>query len=467
MRIELRAEGKLLATRELGGPLLLPPPGIVLAAKSPGVQVLEPLSGPEAPDLLVGSLPLVWWDSGSGSVAVEFLDVPAPPPFDEADVESMWEALLASSLPLTPSVPLQGRGRGGAAAAGQDLRAEVLPPALSGCRRLLRRWPANERREIVWRPTDMRGGREDLRVTERIAARRGGMVTAQGVIPDRIARRQRGSVPWTSARLAGACRTLSRSVREGGLEGSAGILAGPLEMVAERALPLRRAPDPPLSSWPAEARATFRAVVEACVGLAVAGRGDAFVPLSDVWRMYESWIGLRALAALEGSYGPGNFIAGTAAWTCEWNLDGTTIRLHSQREIGAAPNALISGHSDSIISVSSNLRPDVLISVWNEVGDQALICIEAKRRVEPTSMRAADVAAAASKYLWGIRSASDPTSFPVDTAVVVSSAGLAAVHDIELSRIVGLSSLPSHGAEAFDDFVSSETARLVVELQAA
>lgn len=467
MRVELRAAGKPLAARELGGPLLLPPAGTVLAARHPGVQVLEPLGGAAAPDLLVGELPLVWWDPAARSVTVEFLDVPAPPPFGAADVEEMWGALLASPLPLTPSVMLQGHGRGAATAAGQPLASAALPRALAGCRRLLRRWPANEKREIVWRPADMSGGREDLRVTERVAARRGGVVTAQGVIPDRIARRQRGAVPWTSGRLAGACGSLARYLRGAGLEGSEGVLVGPLEMVAERAVPSGKAADPPISSWPAQATATFRAVIEACVGLAVAGRGEAFVPLSDVWRMYESWIALRALTALEGRYGAGELVAGAAAWTCEWDLGGTVVRLHSQREIGAAPDASISAHPDGVVSVSSNLRPDATVSVWNQAGGQALICIDAKRRIEQTSMDAADVASAASKYLWGIRSASDPTVFPVDKVLIVSSAPLAAVHDSEHSQIAGLFSLPSQGVDAYDDFVSGETARLVSAVDAA
>jgi hypothetical protein len=467
MRIELRAAGKPIAACELGGPLLLPPPGTVLAARLPEAQVLEPMRANAGPDLLVGSLPLVWWDSASRSIAVEFLDVPAPPPFGEDDIESMWEALLASPLSLTRSVMLQGRGRGAGAAAGEPLASEVLPRALARCRRLLHRWPTSERREIVWRPSDMRGGREDLRATERAAARRGGSVTAHGVIPDRIARRQRGSVPWTSIRLARACLALARYLRAAGLEGSDRMLAGPLELVTERAMPSRMAPDPPLSSWPAQARTTFHAVIEALVGVAVAGRGEALVPLSDVWRMYESWIALRALVALEGRYGPGQLLAGGGAWTCEWDLEGTVVRLHSQREIGATPDASIPAHPDDIVSVSSNLRPDVMISVSNKAGDQVLICIDAKRRIEQTSMDAGDVAAAASKYLWGIRSASDPKLLPVDIALIVSSAGLAEVHDIEHSRIVGLFSLPSRGVDAFDDFVRDETARLVTEVDSA
>lgn len=466
MRIELRVAGNLVAERALGGPLLLPPPGTVPSAKRPGVQVLEPLRSGEAPDLLVGSLPLVWWDPLSRSIGVEFLDVPAPRPFDEVDVQLMWEALLASPLPLTPSVMLQGRGRGGATAAGQALADEHLPRALASCRRLLNHWPTDERREIVWRPADMRGGREDLRVTERIAGRRGGVVTAHGVIPDRIARRQRASTPWTSGRLAVACLALARYLRESAFEGAEDLLLSPIEMVAEQAQPSRRSPDPPFSAWPSQARVTFQAVVQACVALAVDGRGKAFVPLSDLWRIYESWIALSALTALEERYGPGRVVVDGGAWTCEWNLDGTIIRLHAQREIGAAPDSSISAHPDGIISVSSDLRPDAMISIWKQAGEQALLCIDAKRRIERTSMDAAEIATAASKYLWGIRSARNPELLPVDRALIVSSAGLAEVHDTEHSRIVGLFTLPSHGLGAFDEFVRAETARLVAEVDA-
>jgi hypothetical protein len=412
-------------------------------------------------------VPLVSWDTGARVVTVEFLEVPPPPPFSHNDIQGMWKALLDFRLPLAGSIAMQGRSTGAKAAAGHPITSETLPRAISGCQRLIRRWPTNESRESIWRPTDMRGGREDLQATDRLGARRGGVTVGSRVIPDRVARRQRSSIPWTSTRLSGACRALAVYLREVGLDGSEQVLVGPLELVAALAAPARPVPDPPLSSWPAQARSTFRAVIEALVGLAVAGRGSSSVPLSDVWKIYESWIALRSLSVLEECLGPAKPVGVGTVWSSEWDVDGVTVRLHCQREIGASSGGNVAGHPDGIISVSSNLRPDVLISVIGSTGDKALFCIDAKRRITATQMDAGDVATAASKYLWGIRDASDPDLLPVVTTLIVSSAGLASVHDVERSRIFGLFALPSQGAEGFDVFVREEVERLVAEVSTA
>jgi hypothetical protein len=467
MRVELRAAGKTLAHQDVNGPLLLPPPGTILSGRQVGLEILEPVRGPAVgPDLLVGSVPLVSWNAITHSISVEFLEVPAPPPFEEDDVGSMWKAILDFPLPLASSMTVQGRGSGSATAAGQPLTSEALPGAISGCRRLLRGWPTSETRETIWRPADMRGGREDLRATDRLGARRGGAVVGSRVIPDRVARRQRGSVPWASTRLSGACRALAKYLRESGLDGSEQVLIRPLELVSERATPARRTPDPPLSSWPSQSRKTFQAVTEALVGLAVSGRGASLVPLSDVWRIYENWVALRSRSALENRFGQAEPIGDGTAWSCQWDLEGVVVRLHSQREIGSPSDGNVAGHPDRIISVSSNLRPDVLISITGATGDQALFCIDAKRRLTATEMDAGEVATAASKYLWGIRMKDDPDLLPVATALIVSSAGLAAVHDVERSRIFGLFALPSQGAEGFDLFVEEEVERLLAEVTA-
>jgi hypothetical protein len=467
MRIELRAAGRTLAGQEVAGSLLLPPPGTLLAERQPGLEILEPIRPPAGgPDLLVGWVPLVSWNPVERSVTVKFLEVPPPPPFGDGDIESMWEAVLDFPLPMASSLTIQGRGLGAARPASQPIAGEALPRAISGCRRMLRAWPTNETREMIWRPADMRGGREDLRATDRLGVRRGGISLSTRVIPDRVARWQRGTADWTSARLSGACRALADYLRETGFEGSGQALVRPLELVSERVAPSRRVSDPPLSSWPPQARSTFRAVLEAMVGLAVSGHGESLVPLSDVWRIYENWISLRSRSVLEELFGMAEPIGDGTAWSCEWDLDGIRVRLHSQREIGGPSNGNAL-HPDRIISVSSNLRPDVLISITTEAGSQAVFCIDAKRRLSTTEMDAGEVATAASKYLWGIRMKDDPDLLPVATTLIVSSAGLAAVHDVERSRIFSLFALPSLGVEGFDKFVSAEVQRLLAEVAAS
>lgn len=461
MLLELRAHGALLASRELAGPLLVVPPGTTAVRRTPRRTVIEPTwTRSDLPDLLVGSVPLVWFEPRGRTVELSFLEVPPPPPFASKDVEEMWRRLLSSDLPLLRSAHVQGLS-GGAAEAGSDpLSIHQLPAAIAACRRMLQRWPGDERREVVWRPADMRGGREDLRLTEARAGRRGGVVLDDLPLPDRIARRQRGSLAWQSRRLAAACLALTEKLVEVAPDDRSPLLTEPFEAVAARAL--TNQPDVPTSSWPLAARSAYKAVLGAYVGLAVAADGAAHVPLADLWRIYEAWVALQILAALEGAFGPPATVSVGPPWTGEWVVSGCFLRLHLQREIGSSGDPASTGHPDGIRSVSSDLRPDALVAVWLPGGGQTVICFDAKRRTAGTKMDPAEVASAASKYLWGIRTAADPGEFPVSSTVVVSSAPVAEMHDAAASRISAHFLLPSIGGESFASLVQS-TVRSAVE----
>src|SRR5213076_1762856 len=130
----LRVNHATVAVTELDGPLLVQPEGMRLT-KGDGGGVLE--LAEERPDLLVGEMPLVWWDRKKRSLEVSFLEVSPPPPFSTDDITVMWSQIVESSLAALPARPGQGRALGRARPAGSWLRPEAVPRALLACRRIL------------------------------------------------------------------------------------------------------------------------------------------------------------------------------------------------------------------------------------------------------------------------------------------------------------------------------------------
>ena len=463
MRLSLRAKGVTLAERDLDGPLLMPPVGTAVATRSALATVLDVIDdGGDTPDLLVGALPLVWWKRSSRSVEVAFLEVPAPPPFIYGDVAAMWERLLASSMPAVESVSLQARAPGRGRMDGNRLRPEAIPPAYAACRRMLGNWPEVETVATIWRPADMRGGREDLVETDRRAGSKPGIVTPRGMsIPDRVARRQRSSATWNSGRLAAACRSLVDAMNNPPPSWeSPVVLARPIALVGERAAGQRSAVDPPVSSWPPIAQAALAAVLDARIALALAGEGSDHVPLSHIWRLYENWLVTAVVDALVPLLGPGREITEGSGWGWQWSDGPVLVRVHAQATIGAEPDTDLCGHPDGLVSVLSDLRPDVLVSVCERDGGQAILCVDAKRRIAATKMDASEVAGAASKYVWGIRSGTDPDT-PIASTIIASSAPIPDMHDLHEARISTCFLLPSTGGEEFAALVTGRVAALI------
>ena len=415
--------------------------------------VLEPLPGEheETPDWLVGTVPLVEWDPKSGELGIVELEVPPPPPFAANDAQTMWQEVVAKPVRPLSSIQLQGRTKGGASIAQPGLHAEAVPAALGTLVGLERRWPELETTELIWRPPDVRGGQEDVRSTDRLGAARGGMRTANGTrIPDLTARRRGASLPWGSRRLASACLVLEQALAERSekLAGSPPLARHSVLSVARRSYAAAPGVDSPPSSWPARGRGAYKAVLRALVALAAEGGGSESVPLCELWRLYESWTVVVALDALTAQYGAPKEL-GEIDWAWEWQIGEARMRMHSQRAIGATVNREITGHPDGVVSVSSPLIPDLLLSLWREGGKQALICADAKQRWSGSEMQAGDIAEAASKYLWGLRLANDPTTTATTKAIIISSAPVAKMFDEPQSHIGGVHLLPGRGLADF------------------
>ena len=329
-------------------------------------------------------------------------------------------------------------------------------------------WPERDVTEIVWRAPEIRGGREDLRETDRSGARLAGIRRpGRSPIPDRIARRRGATAPWSSRRLATACVAFSRALR-GAVDVEIG--ARPLalvEQVSRRAAAQTHGPDGSISSWPHEAQAAYRAVLRVLVALAVAGVGNDRVPLCHVWRLYEAWVGVKTHEVLVERFGLGDPLE-APWWAREWaTATGACVRLHSQATVSRNADPLIACGGPGFVSVSSDLRPDGLIGLRSTHGSQALVCVDAKQRTSPTSMDRAGVAEAASKYLWGIRRADDMDRFGTVTTLVVSSAPVPNMYDPDRSRTDASFLLPSGGFATFREKLLGAVRRAFHALDAA
>lgn len=461
MRVSLRARGETVAEEELGGPLLIRPGGMRVVNGSGSGLVLElEGSGKEVPDMLVGEVPLVWWDPAERSVAVSFVKVRPPDPFVEEDIAEMWGRLVSTSLRGLTLPPGQGRAPGPRPTRGDWLRPEAVPHARSACRYLLAHWPEREKVTTIWSPADMRGAPEDLVETERRGGSRPGLEVGSFLIPDKVAKRHRSTAPWASAQLAAACRSLVKAV-EARLSSSAeaGALVRPIREVAERA-GVSRAVDPSRSSWPPIAREVFAAVLGAHVSLEMSTDPTGLVPLSNVWRLYESWLAITAADALKPVLGDGAELQDETGWGWEWIQGSVRVRVRAQAVIGAEADPDLAGHPDGLLSVLSNLKPDVLVTVCDPAGAQGVLCVEGKRRTAKTEMEASEVAAAGAKYAWGIRSGVDPTT-PIASVIVASSAALSGMHDEEEGRVSTCFLLPSQGQKEFEALLTHRVKGLI------
>lgn len=400
------------------------------------------------PDRLVGTVPLVQW-TPKGRPAVVELAVTPPPPFASSSVEAMWQKVSGQPVQELNSIRLQGRIRGSASLAGSGFDPDAVPAAVSALAALKRGWPELETTELIQRPPDVRGGREDVRATDRMGGRRPGRRTERGVaIPDLTARRRGSSYPWGSRRLSAACLAME------------GALASRSEDLTESAREARRLAisvarhsrvsalgvDSPPSSWPSLGRSAFQAVIRALVALSVEGAGTTSVPLCELWRLYEAWTVVTALETLSVMYGPPTKVD-DLDFTWEWTVRDFRVRLHSQATIGEAADPGTAAQSAGVVSVSSTLRPDFLLSVQRDGGGQAVICGDAKQRTAGTAMDPRDIAEAASKYAWGLRSMHDPTAVATAKTLIVSSAAVVAMFDGTSSRIGAVQLLPESTSE--------------------
>jgi len=395
-----------------GTPLVVPP-GLEVAERSMHRIVYVParVSPLGSADVLAGSVPLLYF--GSNGLQVSYLDIPPPLPLTLTDLMTMWDLVVDLGLPIPSSVLAQGRLLPGKAASGLMLMPELLDRAHAAARQLVASWPTKEDQGRIWRALELPGGREDLPGTDRHAGRFPVQVDDWGLrFPIKSLRRVRRDRRWTSQALHQTAARLVRLVDELLKEAeprARDTMLQPLHQVAELARPPVTRLDPPFSAWPLSARSCLRAFTMALrlIESTRSSEGAARAPLSHLWRLYEAWTAALCFAVLDRNStftrenGPEKTEG--AEWLTTWrHATGTRVVLIAQADIGREPRDFGGILPEGLFSVTSTLRPDIIMCIVKPGNELSIIALDAKRR-SASSMDPRDAAEAASKYVWGIR----------------------------------------------------------------
>jgi hypothetical protein len=467
---QVRFEGVSEAVVDVPGRLLplIPPPGIEVR-RSAGARDEVVLRRSDPFSAFVGrfSIPYV---TENGSIDVTFLNVPPAEPWRWSDIQSMWSDLLSSGQAPSAS-RAGGHSEVGIARVRHDRDAlDWLP--LNACnaisRRLLARWPQVSGSKVALAPLESARGNELVERTEEWLGTRISLLTVehgeQRVVPEMTARRVADSGPWKSQALALVSGLVVRSARARGADPTrAGELPThllrPLEAVSQLARSSRGEVDLPISSWPPSFVLLYRYCIEALVMLQSHEPGNDWVPLADLWRIYEAWVALRVFNILESRYGVADIADGDGhRISASWQVGSCLLRMFHPHTFGGTPDDTF---GVELRSVTSELEPDIVLST--SVGDVVRLAIlDPKNRL---SIDRGTLAVEASKYLWGIRN--DANELPVRCVVLVAPRGGAASIDPHLSGMSVAWAMPEqpagpHQAE-FGTSLSEALSRLLTE----
>lgn len=418
-------------------------------------NVESPSPGP--PDVLVGRIPVAGFPPHA-SPQIGYLTVPPPSPFSPDAVDRMWEDINYLPAGIPPSVPTQGLGPFGARVhdLASTLHFTATLRAVQAARDVLARWPLRETRQPFYRATELPGGREDPLATSRSAGRTIPILRIQQrALPSHSWRWQGRLTNWTCRPISVAAQQLAIRLRQRPPYSDSGFsqrFLPPLHAVAYRSRPPRGVPDLPPASWPQQFRRLHTELTLALRAHQLSLDQSALAPLSHFWRLYEAWITARLYQELLMKLGPPTKIeaSGTHAWSASWRLQGSHVSLYVQPVLTSTP--LTTG-SLQLISVTSHLVPDALLTISNE-NEELLFIIDAKRREAPI-LRPADAAVAASKYLWGIRTATDPEKFPVNNVLLATTSTSLGPLDDDLARYQVFQILPQDDEQRILDYLAT------------
>ena len=303
-----------------------------------------------------------------------------------------------------------------------------------------------------WQHLELPGGREDPVLTARRGARYPGLPSKGGTLPARSARRIGADPPWTSQTLARAAVRALHHVRGAEWLGSADerrVVEQPLLDVAARAAGDAAQPDPPLSSWPAQARRLLELLL--AIGAAASATEDddspTRAPLCYVWRLYEAWVASEVLYGIDRRDDTvrTEFVTGRPGyeWLTTHAVPGGELIACAQLRVGSALDHLANRLPAGIRSNTSVLIPDVCVFLVRTDHRTECVVVDAKRRSSVT-MAPDDVAEAASKYVWGLRIGPEGGLEPrvdIAKAIIATTAIAPVMHSVE-SRIVAMRVLP-------------------------
>jgi hypothetical protein len=399
-----------------------------------------------------------------GRVRLAALDVPPPAPWSWGDIRTMLSAVRRLGLPDPASAGALHRGAVFARPSRHALAWEALNRCSSAASAALSRWPSRSVRHQVHHPLELSRGTELIDVTERQLGQGIDLLRAKDgrLAPVVTARRVRQVEPWTNrsiATVAGQVCQVVRSAKERSVFGEAPpALTAPIRALSHRSRPSVPVPDPPFSSWPPVFSDAYLASLAVLNATTEGGRQSGWVPLSDLWRLYETWLAERSLAILRRILGGPAWTASDAERvTCGWHGDGWELELRHPCTFTSKPRELV---GCSWWSVSSELEPDVVL-VANGPAGPRLVALDAKARGRITP---GDLAPEASKYLWGIRRDHDST-FGVTAVVLVSPYGGDEPYNRAASAQWTVHGHPHAGPGAAPGMVGTElTAQLFLDL---
>lgn len=406
------------------------------------------------PDVLVGRLPIHVL-KGNELRRVD-VNLPAPPPFSPDAVERMWEELWDSGCPVPTSVSAQGRLLPGKAMHRRiaEIDLDQLARAHAACRALIGRWPEEEASKSRWRQLELGGGREDALLTERAAGRWASWEVSGRALPERTARRYSAAAPWKSNVLALAASSVAESLSpylDAPSLSASDTVMGPILAVSRLARSTSGdLQEQPLSSWPPLAAQAYRLLRAVLADLFADPSGRASAPLSFLWRLYEAWVAGKVWTSVTSRCSQ-VLSEPSPAKGCEWWArafdagTGASYLVVSQAELSGSPESCAPLARLDIRSVSSALRPDVIVVVQRPGEEPRIRVFDAKKR--RTEMEAASVAEAAGKYLWGIRKGAVETSV-LDRAVIVATDGGAPMFNPTLSRTESIALRPDSVVDA-------------------
>ncbi len=414
MRVEIRVADRFPLTVEVDGtPLIHRLAPFAVSRETSADQLIIEYMPNDHVDKVCGFFAIPFADA-NGKIEVHHIWVPPPPPFSDEDVRAMWTAVLSLDMGFPSTIPLQGAMESALRVRrrrpGEHPRDELLAPLAKASGDLLAAWPQRDTPMHRWRPVEVAGGVENASLTVREGWRAGilGRSLINGrVLPARSARRALAPAGWNLAVVARYAHRVADVLRQEYHMGPAIIaLEQRLSLVGRLAQPRDIwQVDPPTSSWPRPLlRFTNLAWRYLEHSKEVEGNTRSSLPLCEVWRLYESWVSARLASLLTGWFGPPSArrrLGGAGErWLMVWTVGTDSITVEAQYRFG--PNV---GYGYAwrgrFCSVTATLVPDALVALTDERNRVSLLVIDAKER--SGAFGPDDAAAAAAKYLWGLR----------------------------------------------------------------
>lgn len=447
------------------GDLVWFPPHLKVTARETSEIVLGPAVAPgtagSAPDVLIGRFEFLS-RSERGTLKLGHLDIRPPAPFRASDVQAMWQAIEASPIPLPMLHSNQGSGGHGALGRkSMSVLTWMLPAINAKCLQMIRSWPQVEAVDIVWRPLDVVGGVEDLKTTDKGAARYPAMQGSNGALsPGRSARRMHAADDWRCQTLA---RVVSELIRRIEIDQAAenwdlADAMRPLRAVASRASQRSRIADPPPSSWPRVGRELYALVGAALSAITPATRGHLSPPLSDLWRIYEAWISTEVARSVTAECALSGVVLGETGGekvVVHWSLSrGASVHMLTQPAIGPERTTFGGVLRRPIYSCGGVLEPDVLL-VCTPAGSnsrQSLVAIDAKKR-GVGGLTDSELSEYGGKYMWNLRQKWGRGERSLDAMVVASPDSKAQEGELGRSRLHRTIARPGQNDGHFADYV--------------